>query len=84
MSKTIDETIEIFCRVRPVKNELSTYKISHSFEGSTIEFFRPRQILSGIVNNSRERYDFKFNGIFDMEVNQEEVYDRCARKCVSR
>jgi kinesin family protein 6/9 len=38
----------------------------------------PRDIRAGFVNNKREVYEFRFQGVFDQDSRQEEVFDRVA------
>ncbi len=40
-----------------------------------LQFRIPKDETQGLINNSRENYDFKFDKIFDMDATQEEVFD---------
>ena len=37
---------------------------------SQVEFHMPRDEVGGLVNNQKEHYDFKFNGIIPPEAKQ--------------
>ncbi|GFH07887.1 kinesin-like protein, partial [Haematococcus lacustris] len=42
----------------------------------------PRDAAAGYVNNQREQYEFRFNGIIGPEAKQDEVFERVARNVV--
>ena len=48
-------------------------------EGS-VDFDIPLEEIKGHVNNTRQSYNFKFNGLFDMKASQEEVFDGIGSK----
>jgi kinesin family protein 6/9 len=82
-------TIQIFCRVRPVKKnsklqyDQGRYWISQESDGSArIGFHIPKDQLQGLINHSKENYEFKFNHLFDTDANQEEVFDLVAKPVV--
>lgn len=78
------DTIQTFCRLRPIfNNDPSEYKISAGFDTSSIELLRPKKD-AGYIDNSIEKFAFKFNGIFDTHVHQEQVFERCAKAYVLR
>ena len=60
--------ISIFLRVRPVPNPAP--KVEIDAEEGHVAFNLPRDVAGGYVNNSRENYGFKFDGIFDAESKQ--------------
>lgn len=76
------DTIQVYCRIRPVDESKANYLIDKSFEQSVLHFRKPRSIEAGPVNNSIESYNFPFTGVFDQNVDQDEVFERCAKKCV--
>lgn len=76
------DTIQVYCRIRPVDESFANYSIEQSFEKSNLLFKKPKSAEAGVINNSLENFNFTFNGIFDHQVDQEEVFERCAKKCV--
>lgn len=42
----------------------------------------PKDLSRVYINNARERYDFRFNGILGLVAKQDEVYERVAKKAV--
>jgi len=82
MSKD-QETIKIYCRLRPSDDDTADYKVTHEFDDSMIEIRRPKR--QGLyIDNTLEKFTFKFNGIFEPMATQEEVFDRCAKACINR
>jgi hypothetical protein len=45
-----------------------------------VNFDIPRDELAGYVNNQRENYEFKFNGVIGPDAKQDEVFERVASK----
>jgi kinesin family protein 6/9 len=88
--KENQSTIQIFCRVRPLKKNSKLqysqgrYWISKEDEGARIGFHIPKDQLQGLINHSRENFEFKFNHLFDTDTNQEEVFDIVAKPVISR
>lgn len=60
--------ISIYLRIRPVTNPAS--KVEVEADEGQVAFTLPRDAAGGYVNNSRENYAFKFDGIFDAEAKQ--------------
>ena len=84
-----DERIQIYLRLRPVKQKMSDFRVdaSSSLErGSIIEIKRTmkKSIKQEIVNNSLQEYKFQFDGIFNTDAAQDEVFEKSARQCVMR
>lgn len=79
-----DETIQIFARVRPTKVPSPYYKCFATSDEARLEFRVPRLEEDGYINNQRELYEFKFNGVFDHQTNQEEIFEHVARKVVQK
>jgi kinesin family member 6/9 len=83
-----DSTIQIYCRVRPIKKnkklvyDKGQYWISPDEDGSRIGFHIPKDQLQGLVNHSKENFEFKFDHLFDMDSNQEEIFDVVAKPVV--
>ena len=63
--------IDIFLRVKPVLRPTNRIVID-PLEGS-VEFNIPRDAAAGLINNSKEKYLFSFNGILTPEAKQDEV-----------
>jgi kinesin family protein 6/9 len=78
----LSDTIGVYCRIRPIKDENCDYKIEETFEKTNLAFIKPRESASGLINNSIENFQYSFNGVFDKNVNQEQVFDRCAKNVV--
>ncbi|KAL9644852.1 hypothetical protein ABK040_005332 [Willaertia magna] len=78
----LSETIEVYCRLRPTEDALAKYNVDQSFEKSTLSLYRPKNLESGYINNTIENYNFAFNAVFDTNVDQDEVFERCAKQCV--
>eukprot|EP00878_Enallax_costatus_P046148 GHUV01055775.1.p1 GENE.GHUV01055775.1~~GHUV01055775.1.p1 ORF type:complete len:202 (+),score=55.82 GHUV01055775.1:502-1107(+) len=73
--------IDIFLRVKPVPRPANRIVID-PLEGS-VEFNIPRDAAAGLINNSKEKYLFSFNGILTPEAKQDEVFERVARPLVT-
>lgn len=41
-----------------------------------VEFQIPKEVSAGLINNQKEHYDFKFNGIISSEAKQDEARRR--------
>lgn len=71
MSKGESSNIDIFVRIKPVDRPSSRLLVDSS-EGR-VEFNLPRDAAAGFVNNQREHYEFRFNGILEPAAKQDEV-----------
>lgn len=71
MGKGENSNIDIFLRVRPVSKPSS--RLAVDTQESKVEFSIPRDAAAGLVNNQREHYEFRFNGILTQEAKQDEV-----------
>ena len=73
MSKSAPQNtnIDIFLRVKPDKRPTTNLLIDQN--ENKLEFNIPRDIAQGLVNNQREHYEFRFNGILSPEAKQDEV-----------
>ena len=74
------KNIDIFLRCRPVPRQSENFTYDLQDGSTSIEI--PHEASSGYINNKRENYDFKFNGIFGPEAKQDEVFDGVAKKVV--
>lgn len=63
--------IDIFVRIKPVPKP--TPRLQWEPTESKLEFNLPREAAAGYVNNQREHYEFRFNGIIGPEAKQDEV-----------
>ncbi|EFC47174.1 kinesin-9 [Naegleria gruberi] len=76
------DTIQVYCRIRPVSESHCQYSIEQTFDNAVLHFKKPRSDEAGYINNTIENYEYKYTGIFDQQVDQDEIFDRCAKKCV--
>lgn len=49
-----------------------------------LHFFLPKAENQGLINHSREKYDFWFHRIFNEVTTQDEVFDVAAKEVVDR
>ena len=70
--------IQIYLRMRPISGNPATYEVDPD-EGR-VQWHVPRHISLGMVNHQKERYDFLFNHIFDIDGKQEDVFEKVAQK----
>ena len=76
-----EHKINIFLRLRPTKAKKASYELLE--ENSRIVVEVPKDnIATEVVNNSKERHEFKFNQIFDCEARQEDVFNAVAQPAV--
>ena len=92
--------IQIYARIRPFKankkitsnahikkyDVLAPMSIDEDDEVAMprLQFRIPRDAAMGLINNSRENYEFRFDRVFDMDVSQEEVFDNVAKDVADR
>ena len=65
--------IDIYLRIRPVAKASNQLLVDHT--ENKVEFNLPRSAGAGYVNNQREHYEFRFNGVIGAEAKQDEVSD---------
>ena len=63
--------IDIFVRIRPVAK--ASQRLAYDPGENKLEFNIPRDVGAGYVNNQREAYEFRFNGIVGPDAKQDEV-----------
>jgi kinesin family protein 6/9 len=63
--------IDIFLRIKPVQRPSG--KLSWDGTEGLVAFNMPRDVTQGYVNNQRENYEFRFDGILTPEAKQDEV-----------
>lgn len=74
-----DNRIRIYARLRPT-DQPARGAVNLVPIDQKLEFQFPKQDkLTGHVNNSRDRYEFKFDQIFDVDTKQDEVFSRVAQ-----
>ena len=86
-------TIKIFSRIRPAKYKIpNRYWITKPEEDilnddkplPKIGFLIPRSESQGLINNQKEKHEFKFDRVFDKDTKQEEIFDVVAKDVVLR
>ncbi|MEW5312344.1 MAG: hypothetical protein WDW38_003985 [Sanguina aurantia] len=75
-----NSNIDIYLRVKPVSKPSSQVVLDQA--ESKLEFNIPREVSAGYVNNQREHYEFRFNGLLLPDAKQDEVFERVARNVV--
>jgi kinesin family protein 6/9 len=72
-----EHKINVFLRLRPTKKGLAPYELVDDGAGVVIEV--PKDNLSTeVVNNSKERHEYRFAKVFDRDARQEEVFSLVA------
>lgn len=66
-----NSNIDIFVRVRPVPKASTRLQVDQI--ENKVEFNLPRDAAQGYVNNQREHYEFRFNGVIGPDAKQDEV-----------
>ena len=74
------KNIDIFLRCRHVPRPSENF--SYDLQDGSTSVVIPHNLTDGLINNKKEKYDFKFNGIFGPEAKQDEVFDGVAKKVV--
>jgi hypothetical protein len=76
--------IKIYGRVRPLKSnsKLKSTQGRYFYNTDSLTFHVSRG-EQATINNQRESFDFKFDGVFCTEVGQEEVFDLVAKPVVN-
>ncbi|KAI9143509.1 P-loop containing nucleoside triphosphate hydrolase protein [Paraphysoderma sedebokerense] len=85
----LNATIKIFARIRPLRPNAKAKK-RYQLDGPIptdegipqLHFEVPKDESHGYINNQKERYDFRFDRVFDMDTKQEEVFDVVAKDVV--
>jgi hypothetical protein len=63
--------VEIFVRVKPVPSP--SQRLAWDDQEGSLSFRIPKEASAGLVNNQRENYEFRFNGIIGPQCKQDEV-----------
>ena len=75
------ETIQVFARVRPHKKaDRNRYHVN----GNDIDFKMDDKDEStkNFINNQKELFEFKFNGVFDQGATQAEVFEKIGKPVI--
>lgn len=67
------EGIEIFLRIKPSK--ASSGFFDWEDDQNVFQYNLPKNVASGLVNNTKTNYKFKFDSVIGMESSQEEVFE---------
>lgn len=63
--------IDIFVRIKPQPKP--SPRLALDLPENRVEFNLPREAAAGYVNNQRENYEFRFNGVIGPQAKQDEV-----------
>lgn len=74
-----NSNIDIYLRVKPVAKPSSQVVLDQA--ENKLEFNIPREASAGFVNNQREHYEFRFNGLLLPDAKQDEVGRRRSSGC---
>lgn len=66
-----EHKINVFLRLRPTKKGVAPYELVDEGAGMVIE--QPKD-GSEVINNSKERHEFRFAKVFDRDTRQEDVF----------
>ena len=77
-----ESNIKIFLRIKPSKKPSGYF--SWDEEESIMKYNIPKDVASGLINNSRTNYKFRFDQVIGMDAKQEEVFDKVGRPCVQK
>ncbi len=75
-------SIKVFARVRPSKRPSGYFTFQE--EHNQLKFDVPLNKDAGLVNNTKSEHIFKFDGLLDMGVSQEQVFNMVAKDAVMR
>lgn len=80
----VKSNIETYLRIKP-SNENSSAQVLYEIKNKNcLDLKIPEDMRKGYVNNLKRTYDFKFNGIFDKNSAQEEVYEKIGKKVIDK
>lgn len=72
-------TISTYLRCRPCKRPSGFFELG---EDSVVQVEVPKEVVTGMANNKRNRWRFGFNGLIGTEATQDEVFETVARPVV--
>ena len=65
--------IQVYLRIRPSSSSLKYYE-RDDIDSNILSFNLPKESDTDIINNSKSRFSFQFNGILDEKANQRDVF----------
>lgn len=74
--------IQTFLRIRPSKKASGYFSVD-DMDPDSLFFSLPDNYKSDYINNSKLKHSFHFNGILDMTVNQDIVFNRVGTAAVN-
>ncbi|CAI9719219.1 KIF6 isoform X1 [Octopus vulgaris] len=80
----VKETIRIYARLKPTKYRTGLFEIENDqADGSSIvQFVVPKEFADGFVNNKKELYKFKFQNVFNQDIQQDVIFKHVAQPVV--
>jgi kinesin family protein 6/9 len=79
----VKSNIETYLRIKPPKNIEDSPELLYEIKSSNfLELKIPDEMRKGYVNNLKRTYEFKFNGIFDKNSQQEEIFNNIGQKVI--
>ncbi|XP_065061437.1 kinesin-like protein KIF6 [Rhopilema esculentum] len=80
----VKQTIQIYCRLKPTQNTANQlFEVDDDVGESSIVTFRvPRDLASGLINNKKEAYKFRFNHIFEQNAKQEDIFNAISKPVI--
>lgn len=58
--------------------------MTYQLENNKIDIRYPEESKKGYVNNTKRFHEFNFNGIFDKDVSQEEIFEHIGTKVIKK
>jgi kinesin family protein 6/9 len=65
-----------------IENQIMDYSLNQSKNQISIHI--PDEMRKGYVNNMKKSYDFQFNGIFEQNSSQEEIFEIIGKKIIKK
>nr|CCA23637.1 kinesinlike protein KIF6 putative [Albugo laibachii Nc14] len=75
-----DSNIRIYLRIKPSRKPSGFFHWDE--EVSAFKYEIPKDNASGLVDNSRTKFNFRFDSVIGVDAKQAEVFDRVGRPCV--
>lgn len=76
-----EANIQTFLRIRPSKRPSGYFAVDDLSKNSLI-FNLPSDFKTDYINNSKTKYGYHFNGILDMSVKQDDVFEQVGKAAV--
>ena len=84
--------IETYLRLKPLLNDSNNkrnqskmikYEINDdNYKKNKIKIYSDNEMNKGFINNAKKSYEFKFNGIFESDTTQEEIFTSLGNKII--